>query len=121
MAKSLVPDEPWKLVEPLLPSEPPKPKGGRPRVPDRQVLWEDLPKEMNCGSGMTCWRRLRDWQEQGVWEGIHLACLEGLQAAEGIDWRRAVLDSAAVRAVFGGTRWVPTLPTGQRLAASIMS
>jgi transposase len=108
-----VPDELWKLVEPLLPSEPPKPKGGRPRVPDRQVLtgilfvlktgipWEDLPKEMNCGSGMTCWRRLRDWQEQGVWEDIHLACLEGLQAAEGIDWRRAVLDSAAVRAVLG--------------------
>jgi transposase len=113
MVKFLVPDELWKLVEPLLPSEPPKPKGGRPRVPDRQVLsgilfvlktgipWEDLPKEMNCGSGMTCWRRLRDWQEQGVWERIHLACLEGLQAAEGIDWRRAVLDSAAVRAVWG--------------------
>ena len=125
MAKSLVPDELWKLVEPLLPSEPPKPKGGRPRVPDRQVLtgipWEDLPKEMNCGSGMTCWRRLRDWQEQGVWEGIHLAGLEGLQAAEGIDWRRAVLDSAAVRAVFGGTRPAPTLPTGPRPAASIMS
>jgi transposase len=113
MAKSLVSDELWELVEPLLPPEPPKPKGGRPRIPDRQVLtgilfvlktgipWEDLPKEMNCGSGMTCWRRLRDWQEQGVWECIHLACLEGLQAAEGIDWRRAVLDSAAVRAVLG--------------------
>ena len=133
MAKSLVSDELWELVEPLLPPEPPKPKGGRPRIPDRQVLtgilfvlktgipWEDLPKEMNCGSGMTCWRRLRDWQEQGVWERIHLACLEGLQAAEGIDWRRAVLDSAAVRAVFGGTRRAPTLPTGPRLAASIMS
>jgi transposase len=85
------------------------------------IPWEDLPKEMNCGSGMTSWRRLRDWQEQGVWERIHLACLEGLQAAEGIDWRRAVLDSAAVRAVFGGTRQAPILPTGQRPAASIMS
>ena len=126
-------DELWELVEPLLPPEPPKPKGGRPRVPDRQALsgilfvlktgipWEDLPKEMNCGSGMTCWRRLRDWQEQGVWERIHLASLEGLQAAEGIDWRHAVLDSAAVRAVFGGTRRAPILPIGQRPAASIMS
>jgi transposase len=119
MAKSLVPDELWKLVEPLLPSKPSKPKGGRPRVPDRQALsgilfvlktgipWEDLPKEMNCGSGMTCWRRLRDWQEQGVWECIHLACLEGLQAAEGIDWRRAVLDSAAVGAQDGPQPYRP--------------
>jgi transposase len=132
MANPLVSDELWELVEPLLPPEPAKPKGGRPRIPNRQVLsgilfvlktgipWEDLPKEMNCGSGMTCWRRLRDWQEQGVWEGIHLACLEHLQAAEGIDWRRGLLDSAAVRAVFGGTRQAPTLPTGQRLGASIM-
>jgi transposase len=133
MVKPLVSDELWELVEPLLPPEPPKPKGGRPRIPDRQALtgilfvlktgipWEDLPKEMNCGSGMTCWRRLRDWQEQGVWECIHLACLECLQAAERIDWRRAVLDSAAVRAVFGGTRRVPTLQTRQRPVASIMS
>jgi transposase len=133
MANPLVSDELWELVEPLLPPEPPKPKGGRPRIPNRQVLsgilfvlktgipWEDLPTEMNCGSGMTCWRRLHDWPEQGVWECIHLAYLEGLQAAERIDWRRAVLDSAAVRAVFGGTRQVPTLPTGQRLVASIRS
>lgn len=133
MVKPLVSDELWELLEPLLPPEPPKPKGGRPRIPNRQVLsgilfvlktgipWEDLPTEMNCGSGMTCWRRLRDWQEQGVWECIHLACLEGLQAAEGIDWRRAVLDSASVRAVFGGTRQAPTLQIGQRLVASIMS
>jgi len=97
MANPLVSDELWELVEPLRPLEPPKPKGGRPRIPNRQVLsgilfvlktgipWEDLPKEMNCGSGMTCWRRLRDWQEQGVGECIHLACLEGLQAAERID------------------------------------
>jgi transposase len=122
MANLLVSDELWELLEPLLPPEAPKPKGGRPRIPNRQVLsgilfvlktgipWEDLPKEMNCGSGMTCWRRLHDWQEQGVWTCIHLACLEGLQAAEGIDWRPAVLDSAAVRAVFGGTRQAPTLP-----------
>jgi transposase len=133
MANPLVSDELWELVAPLLPPEPPKPKGGRPRIPNRQVLsgilfvlktgipWEDLPTEMNCGSGMTCWRRLRDWQEQGVWECLHLACLEGLQAAERVDWRRAVLDSASVRAVFGGTRQAPTLQIGQRLVASIMS
>ena len=72
MAKELVTDELWEIVEPLLPPEPPKPRGGRPRVPNRAALtgivfvlktgmpWEMLPKEMGCGSGSTCWRRLRD-------------------------------------------------------------
>jgi transposase len=71
MSKPLVTDTLWAVVEPLLPPEPPKPKGGRPRVPDRAALtgilfvlqsgipWEMLPQEMGCGSGMTCWRRLR--------------------------------------------------------------
>ena len=73
MAKPLVSDELWAVIEPELPPEPAKPKGGRPRVPDRAALtgilfvlktgiqWEDLPHEMGCGCGMTCWRRLRDW------------------------------------------------------------
>nr|WP_255531673.1 transposase [Roseomonas sp. KE2513] len=78
MAKPLVPDDLWSAIEPLLPRERPKPKGGRPRLPDRAALtgilfvlrsglpWEMLPAEMGCGSGMSCWRRLRDWQEAGV-------------------------------------------------------
>ena len=73
-AQPLVPDDLWEAIEPLLPKEPPKPKGGRPRVPDRAALggiifvlrtgcpWRLLPKELGCGSGTTCWRRLRDWQ-----------------------------------------------------------
>ena len=133
MSKPLVSDEFWELIRPLLPPQPPKPKGGRPRIADRQVLsgilfvlktgigWEDLPKEMGCGSGMTCWRRLRDWHEAGVWERIHLICLERLQAAERIDWTRAVLDSASVRAVFGGRKRVPIPRTGPRRVASITS
>jgi transposase len=80
MAKELVSDELWEIVEPLLPEEPPKPKGGRPRLDDRAALtgiifvlksgipWEMLPQEMGCGSGVTCWRRLQKWQEAGVWE-----------------------------------------------------
>lgn len=78
MSKPLVPDELWTIIEPLLPPELPKPRGGRPRVPDRACLtgiifvlktgipWELLPQELGCGSGMTCWRRLRDWQHTGV-------------------------------------------------------
>ncbi len=125
MAKPLVTDELWAVVAPLLPTEPAKPKGGRPRVDNRAALtgilfvlksgipWEMLPQEMGCGSGMTCWRRLRDWQEAGVWDKLHLTLLERLQAAEQIDWSRASLDSASVPAP-GGARKPAQIP---RIAA----
>ena len=114
MAKELVSDELWQMIAPLLPPEPPKPKGGRPRIDDRKALtgvlfvlktgipWEDLPQEMGCGSGMTCWRRLRDWQQAGVWDKLHHKLLEKLHRADRIDWSRAVVDSASVRSVLGG-------------------
>src|SRR5215203_7401419 len=82
-ATSLVLDDLWEAIGPLLPKEPPKPKGGRPRIPDRAALggiifvlrtgcsWRLLPKELGCGSGTTCWRRLRDWQAADVWERLH--------------------------------------------------
>src|ERR671917_1227498 len=107
MRKPLVTDELWSAIEPLLPSEPPKLKGGRPRCDDRAVLagiifvlrsgipWEMLPRELGC-SGMTCWRRLRDWQEAGVWAAVRHALLDRLGRINGIDWSRCALDSAAV-------------------------
>jgi transposase len=110
MSKPLVSDELWAVVEPLLPQERPKPKGGRPRVSDRAVLagilfvlksgitWEMLPQELGCGSGMTCWRRLRDWQRAGVWDRLHQTLLQRLADAEQLDWSRASLDSASVAA-----------------------
>ena len=97
MTKPLVSDELWNTIEPLLPPEPPKPKGGRPRVPDRAALtgiifvlrtslpWELLPREMGCGSGSTCWRRLRDWQRAGVWERLHRTLLDRFGQADQID------------------------------------
>ena len=48
--------------------------------------WEYLPKEMGCRSGLTCWRRLRDWQEAGAWKNIHRVLLEELHQAGEIDW-----------------------------------
>jgi len=128
MARPILPEELWELIRPLLPPERPKPKGGRPRVPDRACLtgilyvlrtgipWEYLPREMGCGSGMTCWRRLRDWQEAGVWQRIHEALLDKLGEADQIDWSRAAMDSSSVRAVFGGRRLARIPPTGPRWA-----
>jgi transposase len=116
MNKELVSDELWEIIEPLLPPEPPKPKGGRPRVDDRAALtgivfvlksgipWEMLPKEMGCGSGSTCWRRLRDWQEAGVWEELHRVLLDRLGEVDEIDWERASLDSASVSAKRGANK-----------------
>jgi transposase len=65
------------------------------------LQWEMLPQEMGCGSGMTCWRRLRDWQQAGVWEKLHQVLLDKLQAQGEIDWSRASLDSATIRAKKG--------------------
>jgi transposase len=133
MAKPLVPDELWAEVAPLLPPEPPKPKGGRPRVPDRACLtgivfvlrsgipWELLPREMGCGSGMTCWRRLRDWQAAGVWDALQRRLRDRLGLAGGIDWSRASLDSASVPAKRGASRPAPTPRTGANPARSTTS
>src|SRR4051812_35225898 len=115
MAKPLVSVDLWAVVAPLLPIEPPKPKGGRPRVPDRAALtgiifvlksgipWELLPPELGCGSGVTCWRRLRDWQEAGVWDRLHRELLDRLGEADQIDWSRASLDSASMAAKRGAS------------------
>jgi len=133
MAKHLVTDELWKIIAPLLPQEPPKPKGGRPRVPDRAALtgiifvlktglpWEYLPREMGCGSGMTCWRRLRDWNRANVWHRLHTVLLDRLGAADRIDWSRASLDSASLRAKKGGRKPVPIRPIGARRGRSTTS
>jgi len=121
MARPLLEEELWAVLAPLLP--PPKLRRfrfpGRKPVGEREALtgilfvlrsgipWEMLPKEMGCGSGMTCWRRLRDWQAAGVWEKIHRVLLERLHQAEQVDWSRAVVDSGCVRAVGAGEKKRP--------------
>ncbi|AWB26105.1 MULTISPECIES: IS5 family transposase [Methylobacterium] len=114
MARPLLPDGLWAEIAPLLPPERAKPKGGRPRTSDRAALtgilfvlrsgapWELLPREMGCGSGMTCWRRLRDWQKAGVWDRLQHALLDRLGRQNGIDFSRASLDSASIAAKKGG-------------------
>jgi transposase len=128
--ETLVPDDLWEAIEPFLPKEPPKPKGGRPRVPARAALagivfvlktgipWQMLPTELGCGSGSTCWRRLRDWQEAGVWEKLHTRLLNWLGDQADIDWSRASVDSLSVRAKRGASRRARTRSTGASRAPS---
>ncbi len=135
MAKEILDDGLWQLIEPLIPS----PKRRRRKFPGRKPLdvrrvltgvifvlrtgipWEDLPQEMGCGSGMTCWRLLRRWQRAGVWQKIHEKLLTQLNSADKIDLSRAVVDSSSVRAVFGGKKRVRIPPIGERQAANIIS
>jgi transposase len=131
MSKRLVSDELWNTIAPLLPAEPPKPKGGRPRVPDRAALtgilfvlktglpWEYLPQEMGCGSGVTCWRRLREWQQAGVWHRLHRVLLDRLGQADRIDWSRVSLDSSSVPAKGGAPRRDRIRRIGAKLVPSI--
>jgi len=130
MAQPLLPEELWKEIEPLLPVPRPKPDGGRPPVSNRSCLigiifvlktgipWRFLPKELGCGSGVTCWRRLRDWTRAGVWPKVHAKLLKILGQRGQLDRSRGVIDSASVRAVFGGHTPDPIPRTERKKAVS---
>jgi transposase len=82
------------------------------------IPWEMLPQEMGCGSGMSCWRRLRDWQEGGIWQLLHFVVLDWLARYGQIDWSQAVMDGSSIRAVFGGARRDQIQLTGPSWVAS---
>lgn len=130
MSKLILPDELWAAIEPLLPPEKPRPKGGRKPIPPRDALtgilfvlktgtpWEHLPRSV-CGcSGMTCWRRLRDWQAAGVWDALHRALLDRLGRCNGIDFERATLDSQSYAAKRGARKRAQTPRTAGAPARS---
>ena len=113
----IVSDELWELVEPLLPKVERRFRyPGRKRLPDRQALqgilfvlhtgisWPHLPLELGFGSGVTCWRRMDEWQKAGVWERLHELLLARLRAAGEIEWSRAIADSGHVQAKKGAPR-----------------
>ncbi|KUJ38385.1 transposase [Streptomyces sp. NRRL F-5122] len=125
-------DELWNRLEPLLPQRERRFRyPGRRPLPDREVLcgilyvlhtgiqWEYLPQELGFGSGMTCWRRLRDWNEAGVWQRLHEVLLAELNTASRLDWSRCVVDSSHVRALQGGSIRAPRRSTGAGPARSI--
>jgi len=132
MDKELVSDDLWETIEPLLSSDGRKLRGrGRPRVPARAALcgivyvlktgipWKRLPKQLGYGSGVTCWRRLKEWPRAGVFSLLHRTLLDCLGVLGVIDWSRACIDSAAVPAKKGARKWVLILLTMAGPAPSI--
>jgi transposase len=133
MPKPLIEDELWTLVEPLLPG----PKRRRKKYPGRLPLknraaltgilfvlrtgipWNMLPLEMGCGSGSSCWRRLKAWQRAGVWDRLHQVLLSKLREADRIDFSRAIADSSSIRAVGAGKKLDRTQPIAVVPARSI--
>ncbi len=135
MARPILDDDLWALIEPLLP--PPKPRRsrnpGRKPLENRAVLtgilfilqtglrWDLLPQEMGCGSGMSCWRRLRDWQAAGVWDELHEVLLARLRAADQIDRSRVIVDSSSIRAIGAGQKRDPIPQTARDQVQSTTS
>ncbi|CAJ6161713.1 transposase [Burkholderia pseudomallei] len=125
--KPIIDDGLWARIEPLLPPPKPrrfrypgrKPVAGRAAltgilfVPKTGIRWRDSPCEMGCGTGAGCWRRLRDWQQTGVWDRLHAVLLAKPRAAGKVDFslprgRRLIADSCG----WGGRKTGPN-PTGR--------
>jgi transposase len=114
--KPLVTDALWERLQPLLPPPPRR----RLRFPGRKPLdyrkiltgilfvlktgiaWDDLPADLGCGCGKTCRHYLRAWHQAGVWRQLHAVLLAELNGAGQIDWERALIDAAFVKAPEGG-------------------
>ena len=130
----VVSDELWERLAPLLPVRARRFRyPGRKRLPDRECLegilyvlhtgipWQDLPPELGFGSGVTCWRRLEEWHQAGVWDRLHRLLLRELRAADQVDFTRALVDSSQVQAKKGAPRRVRARSTGAGRAPSTTS
>ena len=118
----LLTDAQWEKIRPLLPKRPKRPQSGRPPKDDRKVLegilwilrsgarWQDLPEEFP--SPATCWRRLRDWEEQGVWLTIWRAFLAELNERQQLNWSESFLDGSFAPAKKGAAE--SEKPSGAR-------
>jgi len=133
VARWVVSDELWERIEPLLPKVKRRSRyPGRKRLGDREALqgilfvlhtgmaWRHLPLELGFGSGSTCYRRLDEWQQAGVWERLHQLLLAELRAAGELEWSRAVADSSHVQAKKGAPKRARARLTGAERAPSII-
>lgn len=134
MPRPLIDDELWSEIEALLRKKRRRKRNtGRKPLCNRKALtgilfvlrsgipWGMLPQEMGCGSGMTCWRRLKKWQEHGVWDRLHQILPAKLRGADRLDFGRAIADSSSIRAVGAGKKPDRTQPIAVVRAASTTS
>ncbi|MFD7084469.1 IS5 family transposase [Streptomyces sp. NPDC059918] len=122
MSADLVPDDLWERIAPLLPARPARRHRhpGRLPISDRVALagtvyvlrkgvaWCDVPIQVIGCSGVTAWRRLRDWAEAGVWPRLHEVLLAQLREAGLLDTNDAAIDGSHIRALKGGPRRGPS-------------
>lgn len=127
MAKQLLPDELWNVIEPLFPVYEASPEGGRHPKSHRAVLtailfvlktgigWKDLPTEAFGVSYKTCLRRIRQWSRLGLWQRMHELLLAKLRGADQLDWSRALVDCSQVKAPLGGPKRdrIPRIAAGR--------
>ena len=107
-----IPEELWTRIEPLLPTQAPHPRGGRPWKSDRQLMdgifyvlrtgcqWKALPREL--GAPSTVHDRYQLWRKAGVFERLWRQGLQEYDALEGIDWEWQLMDGAMTKAPLGG-------------------
>jgi transposase len=112
----LITDALWQRLQLLLPPPPPRRFRfpGRKPLDERKILtgilfvlktgiaWDDLPAGLGCGCGKTCRRYLQRWHRAGVWRQLHALLLAELNAADRIDWERALIDASFAEAPEGG-------------------
>ncbi len=127
--RRLIPDGLWKIAEPLVPEAPRRAQGGGiARADDRATFtaivfvlatgcaWRHLPPGFGI-SHQTAHRRFAEWSQNGLWAKLHRAVLDRLGAAGDIDWSRAIVDAASLRAKKGGSLTGPN-PTDRAKAGS---
>jgi transposase len=106
-------DERWERLAPLLPEPRASPGGGPKPIPNRPVVggilwvlrnggrWKALPR--GYPSPSTCWRRLAEWEERGLWLDAWRTLLDGLNARGRIKWEECLADGSFAPAKEGAT------------------
>ena len=107
-------DSLWGRIKPLLPVYKQSCKGGRPRLPLRDVVtgivyvlrtgcqWKAMPAQFGSGSAIHAY--FQEWVQLGIFEKLWQRALEEYDELKGIDWRWQSLDGAMTKAPLGGEK-----------------
>jgi len=119
-------DEQWSKIEPLIPKRKPSKKGGRRRVEDRRCFegilwvlrsgarWKDLPPQYP--SPATCWRRLQEWEDAGIWLDLWRKFLGELDEKGILSWDETFSDGTFSPAKKGAP--TSAKPSAERVQSS---